>query len=79
MRWSHLKQALDLAGTPIYLQDILLTWLIQVRYLFHHRDQEGMVTPKWDFAKAVPHHLCFGPPSPLLFVSRWKTSLAQAG
>ena len=47
MRWSHLKQALDLAGTPIYLQDILLTWLIQVRYLFHHRDQEGMVTPKW--------------------------------
>ena len=46
MRWSHLKQALDLAGTPIYLQDILLTWLIQVRYLFYHRDQEGVVTPK---------------------------------
>ena len=39
MRWSHLKQALDLAGTPIYLQDILLTWLIQVRYLFHHRSR----------------------------------------
>ena len=47
MRSSHLKQALDLAGTPIYLQDILLTWLIQVRYLFYHRDQEGVVTPKW--------------------------------
>ena len=46
MRWTHLKQALDLAGTPVYLQDILLTWLIQVRYLFYHRDQEGTVTPR---------------------------------
>ena len=47
VRWSHLKQALDLAGTPIHLQEVLLTWLVQVRYLFRHRDQAGHVTPKW--------------------------------
>ena len=47
VRWGHLKQALDLAGTPIHLQEVLLTWLVQVRYLFRHRDQTGHVTPKW--------------------------------
>ena len=79
MRWTHLKQALDLAGTPVYLQDILLTWLIQVRYLFYHRDQEGTVTPDGDFVKAVQLHLYYGPHSPLSFVSRSRTNSDPGG
>ena len=77
MRSSHLKQALDLAGTPIYLQDILLTWLsrfgtcstIEIKRVWSH--------PNGDFAKAALRLLCFGLLSPPLFASRWKISLAQ--
>ncbi|CAE7208423.1 unnamed protein product [Symbiodinium sp. CCMP2592] len=47
LRWQHIKEALDLAGTPLFLQEILLTWLVQVRYIFWHRDQSDVVTPKW--------------------------------
>ncbi|CAE6969563.1 unnamed protein product, partial [Symbiodinium sp. CCMP2456] len=28
-QWHHLKQALDLAGTPLHVQELLLKWLIQ--------------------------------------------------
>ncbi|CAE7627910.1 PKAR [Symbiodinium sp. CCMP2456] len=46
-RWEHVKTALDLAGTPLHLQDILLPWLTQVKYIFHHRDCSGKIHPKW--------------------------------
>ncbi|CAE7239424.1 unnamed protein product [Symbiodinium sp. CCMP2456] len=46
-RWEHIKTALDLAGTPLHLQEVLLRWLTQVKYIFHHRDCSGKIHPKW--------------------------------
>ena len=60
VRWDHLKTATDLAGTPSHLQEVLLTWLVQVRYIFHHRGETGCLTPHWGLRQG-----CSG--SPLLW------------
>ena len=46
-RWEHVKDAMDLAGVPLGVQDILLVWLIQVRYVFNHRGRSGTIEPRW--------------------------------
>ncbi|CAE7400543.1 unnamed protein product [Symbiodinium sp. CCMP2456] len=46
VEWSHLKQALDLAQVDIAIQEIMLTWLTQVRYLFRHRHLQGSIKPR---------------------------------
>ena len=35
------------AGVNMAVQDILLRWLSQVRYLFRHKHMRGYVHPKW--------------------------------
>ncbi|CAE7573790.1 unnamed protein product [Symbiodinium sp. CCMP2592] len=47
VRWDFLKEAMDFANIPICVQDILLVWLSQVRYIFHHRDCSGSLQPQW--------------------------------
>ena len=46
-RWHHIKEAMDLAGVSLGVQDILLVWLVQVRYVFHHRGRSGTISPRW--------------------------------
>ncbi|CAE7323550.1 unnamed protein product [Symbiodinium sp. CCMP2456] len=46
VEWSHLKQALDLAQVDIAVQEIMLTWLTQVLYLFRHRHLQGSIKPR---------------------------------
>ena len=46
-RWGHIKDAMDLAGVPLGVQDILLVWLAQVRYVFNHRGRSGTISPRW--------------------------------
>ena len=46
-RWHHIKEAMDLAGVSLGVQDILLVWLVQVRYVFNHRGRSGTISPRW--------------------------------
>ena len=46
-RWEHVKDAMDLAGVPLGVQDLLLVWLVQVRYVFNHRGRSGTIEPRW--------------------------------
>ena len=46
-RWGHIKDAMDLAGVPLGVQDILLVWLAQVRCVFNHRGRSGTISPRW--------------------------------
>ena len=46
VEWTNIKQALDLAQVNIAVQEIILTWLTQVRYLFRHRQLRGTIKPR---------------------------------
>ena len=43
VQWTSVKQALDLAGVELAVQDILMSWLSQVRYLFRHKHLRGIL------------------------------------
>ncbi|CAE7341282.1 unnamed protein product, partial [Symbiodinium microadriaticum] len=46
VEWSSIKQALDLARVNIAVQEVILTWLTQVRYIFRHRQLRGTIKPR---------------------------------
>ena len=46
VQWSSVKQALDLAGVELAVQDILMSWLSQARYLFRHKHLRGLLRPR---------------------------------
>ena len=46
IQWTDVQKALHHAGVNIATQEILLTWLSQVRYLFRHKHMRGHVHPK---------------------------------
>ena len=46
VQWTSVKQALDLAGVELAVQDILMSWLSQVRYLFRHKHLRGILRPR---------------------------------
>ena len=58
VHWSHLKTALDQAGVCLLVQEVILTWLTQVRYLFNHRGHQGVVKPKWGLRQGCKASPC---------------------
>ena len=46
VEWAHVKQALDFAEVNIAVQEVLLLWLTQVRYVFRHRNLQGAINPR---------------------------------
>ncbi|CAE7334859.1 unnamed protein product, partial [Symbiodinium microadriaticum] len=46
VEWAHIKQALDFAEVDIAVQEVLLLWLTQVRYVFRHRNLQGAINPR---------------------------------
>ena len=58
VQWSHLKTALDQAGVCLLVQEVILTWLTQVRYLFNHRGHQGIVKPKWGLRQGCKASPC---------------------
>ena len=58
VHWSHLKTALDQAGVCILVQEVILTWLKQVRYIFNHRGHQGTVKPKWGLRQGCKASPC---------------------
>ncbi|CAE7254236.1 unnamed protein product, partial [Symbiodinium sp. CCMP2592] len=58
VHWDHLKESLDLAGVNLLVQEVILQWLRQVRYLFHHRGKQGVVIPKWGLRQGCKASPC---------------------
>ncbi|CAE7679495.1 unnamed protein product [Symbiodinium microadriaticum] len=58
VHWSHLKAALDQAGVNILVQEVIITWLTQVRYLFNRRGHQGVVKPKWGLRQGCKASPC---------------------
>ena len=46
VQWESIKEALDLAGVALEVQDVLMSWLTQVRYLFRHKHLQGQLRPR---------------------------------
>ena len=80
-RWEHVKDAMDLAGVPLGVQDLLLVWLVQVRYVFNHRGRSGtiLLSLDGDSDKDVSPRPYFGPPSPRCCVPLWSTNSGTPG
>ncbi|CAE7367016.1 MCAT, partial [Symbiodinium sp. KB8] len=45
--WADVRTALELAGIDPSVQELLLQWLRQVRYRFHHRSNTAVIVPSW--------------------------------
>ena len=45
--WSSVKDALELAQVDSSIQEILLLWLSQVRYIFRHKNHENHLWTSW--------------------------------
>ncbi|CAE7805071.1 unnamed protein product, partial [Symbiodinium sp. CCMP2592] len=45
--WSSIREALELAEIDVSVQEILLLWLGQVRYIFRHKNLEQDIWPSW--------------------------------
>ncbi|CAE7728748.1 unnamed protein product [Symbiodinium sp. CCMP2592] len=58
VHWDHLKESLDLAGVNLLVQEVILQWLRQVRYLFRHRGKQGIVVPKWGLRQGCKASPC---------------------
>eukprot|EP00439_Symbiodinium_sp_Y106_P046963 s2644_g6.t1 len=71
IQWSDVQRALHFAGVNMAVQDILLRWLSQVRYLFRHKHMRGYVHPKWGLRQG-----CTG--SPILWAAVTVTALLCA-
>ena len=54
VNWSHLCTALSLAGVDPSIQEILLQWLRQVVYVFHHKGGTQEVRPSWGLRQGCP-------------------------
>ncbi|CAE7689861.1 unnamed protein product [Symbiodinium sp. KB8] len=50
--------ALDQAGVNILVQEVIITWLTQVRYLFNRRGHQGVVKPKWGLRQGCKASPC---------------------
>ena len=46
VEWAHIKQALDFAEVDLAVQEVLLLWLTQVRYILRHRNLQGAIDPR---------------------------------
>ncbi|CAE7338149.1 Pol [Symbiodinium sp. CCMP2592] len=55
--WTSIKQALELAHVDPSVQEILLLWLSQVRYIFRHKEHEKDIWPSWGLRQG-----CVGSP-----------------
>ncbi|CAE7350820.1 MCAT [Symbiodinium microadriaticum] len=49
LAWADVRTALELAGIhpSVSVQELLLQWLRQVRYRFHHRSNTAVIVPSW--------------------------------
>ena len=45
--WADIQAALELAHIDPSVQELLLQWLRQVRYRFHHRANTAIIVPAW--------------------------------
>ena len=54
VNWSHLRTALALANIEPSIQELLLQWLRQVVYVFHHRGGKKEVRPAWGLRQGCP-------------------------
>ena len=45
--WSAVKEALELAQVDPSIQEVMLQWLSQVRYIFRHKQQQDDILPSW--------------------------------
>ena len=54
VNWSHLRTALALAQIEPSTQELLLQWLRQVVYVFHHKGGRTEVRPAWGLRQGCP-------------------------
>ncbi|OLP90128.1 hypothetical protein AK812_SmicGene28345 [Symbiodinium microadriaticum] len=54
VNWGHLRTALALAQIEPSTQELLLQWLRQVVYVFHHKGGRTEVRPAWGLRQGCP-------------------------
>ncbi|CAE6970070.1 unnamed protein product [Symbiodinium sp. KB8] len=54
VNWGHLRQALASADIEPSVQELLLQWLRQVVYVFHHKGGTQEVRPSWGLRQGCP-------------------------
>ena len=55
--WPAIKEALEMAHIDPSIQEVLLQWLSQVRYVFKHKNLEKELWPSWGLRQG-----CIGSP-----------------
>ena len=54
VHWGHLRSALALAEIEPSVQELLLQWLRQVVYVFHHKGGTKEMRPSWGLRQGCP-------------------------
>ena len=52
--WGHVQEALSMAGVQPFTCEIVMQWLRQVVYVFHHRGNSRDVRPNWGLRQGCP-------------------------